>query len=217
MSEKEATLRAVLGSQTNDKSVLSQAILDVLRTASNEEERTQLLAIAMTERDSVEKNPRALSNKGLTKEKWDELSTSLSRLAHEHFRVAFFKSHTVQDFSKGILKVIDHFEDHEEQTFVLGTCLFSPFIPYRELPGEPVRMTAQSIHHILNSSPKMQELIEYICEIPFSTTPELASMILQVLDDVPEKNARVAFLAHALSVFQARIADAVKSQTGKGL
>jgi len=83
------SMRKVLGSQTDDKSVLAQAILKILKAAGSPEERVELLAIALAERDSVDKDPKSLPNKGIDDSIWDQLLRTHVDIVNGHMKMAF--------------------------------------------------------------------------------------------------------------------------------
>lgn len=190
-------LRAVLGSQTTDKSVHAQAILQVIQGATSPDERIELLAIALVERDSVPKAPAGLPNKGIPQDLWDQLVRSHSEMIDGHLKMAFFKSTDANLFASEILRLIEFFPDENEKTFALAKSLFSPYVPYLGLPGIPVHMTEAQYRHQLESDKRRVDLIDYIMALPFDERTERASMLLQVIDDTTDKNLRVALLAHA--------------------
>lgn len=204
------TLRTVLGSNTNDKSVHAQALLKVLQTATSPDERIDLLVIALVERDSVPKTPKALPNKGIPQEEWDQLVKTHSDMINGHLKMAFFKTRTAKEFATEILRLLDFFGEDNEKTFVLAKSLFSPYVPYHELPGTPAHMTSGEYKHKLQSDEKRVELIDYIQELPFDERTERASMILQVIDDTTDKELRVALLAHANFRLEKRVEQAVR-------
>ncbi len=211
MSTKKDTLQQILGSDTTDKSVHGQALLDVLKTAADEKEAIELLTMIFTERDSTPKRPEALRNKGIPQDEWDEIARTHGRLVGEYLKTSFFKSNTVDEFAKRVLDFIGLFPSDKEKTFALASTVFSsPFVPYRQLPGTMRRMTQHQFDHIIESNTAKEGLIGYICKLPFSTTVELASMILQVIEDEKEKDVRLALLALALNIYRSRVAQAVK-------
>ncbi len=212
MATKEKALRNILGSDATDRSVQAQAILEVLNTAANDEEKAQLLSIVLTERDRVEKNAQVLSNKGVSDEVWEQLSKFHYDAISSHLTMAFFKSHSALDFSKHVVRMLNLFDVDDEKTYALATTISSRFIPFKELPGEPVRMSSHQFQHIIESHREKSDLIKYILKVPFPSKAELASMILQVVDDEPERTTRVALLAYSLILHQERIEKSVKAE-----
>jgi hypothetical protein len=211
MSKKD-TLRQILGSDTTDKSVHAQALLELLKTATDQNEAIELLSLALKERDSITKRPEALQNKGITQEAWEEIARTHSSLMHEYLTTSFFKSNNVGEFAKRILDFLTVFSSDNEKTYVLASAMFSPFVPYRELPGTMRRMTQHEFDHILASNQEKAALIQYITQLPFSTTVELGSMVLQVLNDTKEKDLQLTLIAHVLNIYREKIADAVRGR-----
>lgn len=191
-----AAFRAVLGSQTTDKSILAEALLKVMTEAPSGE-RADLLAIALVERDKVLKTPKALPNKGLPDDQWELLEKTHGDLADGHLKMAFFKTRTAKDFASEILRFIDFLSDHAEKAYALARAIFSLYVPYCELPGTPVHMSNAEYRHKLESDETRVNLINYIMGLPFDERTERASMLLQVVDDTQDRDLRVALLAHA--------------------
>jgi hypothetical protein len=197
------TIRTILGSDTTDKSVHSQALLDVLKTGSDENEKADLLIVILTERDSVKKQPETLSNKGLSQEDWKTISDSYGGLAEEFMRTAFFKSSNAHEFALEIVRFLQLFADDKIQTFLLSALVFSsPYVPYKELPGQPVKMTQHDFDHIIQANPDSAGLVRYISALPFHTVVEHASMLLQVLDEEKKKEVRASLLGLALGIYR---------------
>ncbi len=209
---KTAELRAVLGSQTSDKSVRAEALLKVIDSADSSDERGELLATAFLERDSVTKTPKTLPNKGLPDDRWDILAKTHGDLVHGHLKMAFFKTRTAKEFAFEVLRLIDFLPDSQEKTFVLATALFSPYVPYRELPGTPVYMSNAEYRHKLESDKNRVDLIDYIMGLPFDERTERASMLLQVFDDTSDRDLRVALLAHAAFVRERKVKEVVAAK-----
>jgi hypothetical protein len=206
----DAMVRNIIGSQTDDKTVLAQALMKVFQSAQSFDEKCELLIIALVERDDVPKVPKALPNIGIAEDLWDQLSKSHSDMINGHLKMAFFKSQTVKDFAKEIFRLIDFFESENEKTYCLAKALFSPYIPYRQLPGTPVHMTNAEFKQTIESERARIQLIEYIIELPFDEYSERASMLLQVLDDTTDKNVRVALLAAAWNLHEKKIVTIMK-------
>jgi hypothetical protein len=197
IKDLRTVLRTVLGSQRDDKSITGQAVLKVIQSATGQDERIELLAIALAERDSVPKQPERLPNKGIDDDTWDQLIKTHSDIVNGYMKMAFSKTNDVKGFASEILHLIDFLSEDNEKIFACAKVLFSPYVPYHELPGTPVHMTTREYKHKLASDPKRIELVEYITRLPFDERTETASMLLQVLDDTQDKGLRVAILAHA--------------------
>ena len=214
MSTADA-LRVVLGSQTNDKSVHAQALFKIIQNASTPDERVELMTVAFVERDTVPKNPKVLPNKGIPDEVWDNLVKTHSGVVSGHLKMAFFKTHTAREFVAETLRLMEFFSEENEKTFVLASALYSPYIPYHELPGNPVHMTDLEFQHKCQADPKHVELIDYILSLPFDERTESASMLLQVIDDIPDHDLRVALLARALGRLERNTMQRVVKQLAK--
>jgi hypothetical protein len=130
-----AEMRTVLGSQTNDKSVAAQAVLKLIQTAISNEEKVELLAVALRERDSVTKTGKALPNKGITPDTWDTLIRTNAAMVDGFQKMAFFRSRTAEDFAAEILKLLDFFSEENERTVALAVTLWSEYVPFQDLPG----------------------------------------------------------------------------------
>lgn len=195
MSSKQETLDHILGAENTDKSVMSQAVLEVLRTATDEEERNELMAHAMVHRDDAAKHATSLRNKGLTDEAWQHLLHSYADLISAHLKMAFYQSNNAKEFAGKALRLLDLVDGDDEQTFVISGILFSPYVPYMQLPGEIVQMSTERFSHLIQSNKEKANLIRYVIGIPFTKTTELASLVLPVLDDEPNKEVRVGLLA----------------------
>jgi hypothetical protein len=213
---KAAVLRTVLGSQTNDKAVLAEALLKTISTAGSDEERSDLMSIALLERDSVSKNPKSLPNKGLDQNTWDQLAKTHSDIVDGFMKMAFSKSKTAKDFALEILRLLDFVADTDATTYAFARVLFSPYVPFQQLPGTPVHMTNADYNHKLASEPKQTSLVDYISALPFDERTERASMLLQVIDDTQDKDLRVALLAHALARQEERVTVRLLKAIGKG-
>jgi hypothetical protein len=205
-----AEMRTVLGSQTNDKSVAAQAVLKLIQTAISNEEKVELLAVALRERDSVTKTGKALPNKGITPDTWDTLIRTNAAMVDGFQKMAFFRSRTAEDFAAEILKLLDFFSEENERTVALAVTLWSEYVPFQELPGAPVHMSTAEYQHKLASEDKKTRLIDYIIGLPFDERTETASMILQVIDDSVDKDLRVALLSHAFYKHERKIVAYVK-------
>jgi hypothetical protein len=208
----ENNLRNVLGSQTTDKSIRAQAVLAVIQSAPAPEEKVDLLAIALCERESVTKNPKSLPNKGITQECWDELAKTHADMVNGHMKMAFFKTHNAKDFAAEILRLVDFFSDENEKTYVLAKALFSPFAPYHQLPGTPAHMTDSEYNHKLRSGGDRVQLIDYIIGLPFDERSERMSVLLQVVDDTTDKDLRVALLSHALFKLESKVIQRMRAE-----
>jgi len=208
----ENNLRNVLGSQTTDKSIRAQAVLTIMLNAPSPEEKVDLLAIALCERESVTKNPKSLPNKGISQEIWDELAKTHADMVNGHMKMAFFKTQNAKDFAAQILRLIDFFPDEDEKTYVLAKALFSPYAPYHQLPGTPAHMTDSEYNHKLKSDQGRVQLIDYIVRLPFDERTERASLLLQVVDDTNDKDLRVALLSHALFKLESKVIDRIRAE-----
>jgi len=208
-------LRTVLGSETSDKSVLGQAILKVIQGATSPEERVDLFAIALSERDTVPKTPRALPNKGISQDDWDQLAKTHADMVDGHLKMAFFRAANVKGFASEILRLVDFVTEENEKTYVLARTLFSAYVPYRELPGKPVHMNDASYRHKLDSEKNRVGLVDYIMGLSFDQRTERASVLLQVIDDTTDKDLRVALLAHAMYVFEKQVTEGLVEKLGK--
>ena len=198
MKNKEL-LRQVLGSETNLKSVQAGAILDVLEKAESLEERKELLSIALIERDTVKKQPIALENKDILKEKWDELNTTHLDIVQGHLKMAFLKTNNAIDFAGEVIRLIDFLDGRDEKIFALASTLFSRYVPYKELPGTPERIPQHKSEHLLEGNKEVTEMIKYVVGLPF-TVIESSSLILQILDSVKNNELRISLLAFYVSV-----------------
>jgi hypothetical protein len=208
---KKDTLRQILGSDTTQIDVHGEALLDVLSTAADDDEAVELLTTVILERDSVEKKPTVLSNKGLSVDAWDELARSHSRLIREYLQTAFFSTNSAEEFSKKILDFMKLFPNNPERTFVFSAIIFgTPYIPYKQLPGKISTMTQHVFDHIISSNPEKRDLVRYVSGIPFSTTVEHAGMVLQVIDDVQDRDTRLALLALAFAAYRDKIRDILR-------
>lgn len=196
MASDATALRVAIGSQTDDKSVHAQALLKIILNASATE-RVELMSIAFQERDSVPKNTGHLPNKGIQQDRWDQLTKTHSEMVNGHLKMAFFKTTSVQDFAAELMRLIDFFQDEDEKTYIMAKALYSPYVPYHQLPGTPVHMTGTEYKHKLDSDPHRTQLIDYIMGLPFDERTERASMLLQVINDTDDESLRVALLAHA--------------------
>jgi hypothetical protein len=205
-------MRKVLGSQTDDKSVLAQAILKILKSAGSPEERVELFAIALTEIDSVDKDPKSLPNKGIDDATWEQLTRTHVDIINGHMKMAFSRTSSAKEFATELLRLIDFLEEDNEKTFALAQILFSPYVPYQELPGTPVHMSSAEYGHKLQSDRRRTELVNYIMGLPFDERTERASLLLQILDDTQDNELRVALLAHANYRMEQRVARRVAEQ-----
>jgi len=192
-------LKNVLGAESNSKSVIAGAILDVLNKAESLEEKKELLSIALIERDTVKKQPIALENKDLSEEKWTDLTTSHLDIVLGHLKMAFLKTNNAIDFSGEVIRLIDFFTETDEKVFALATTLFSIYAPYKELPGTPERIPEHKSTHLLDGNREMVDLIKYVTGLPF-TVIESSSLILQILDSIKNNELRVTLLAFYVSV-----------------
>lgn len=205
MSAKEVTIRSILGSETNDKSVLAQAIHEVLKTAVDEDERAALFAIVLTERESVAKKPKPLSNKGLSPEEWTDLNNTQHLVVLTYLLRTFHRTTTALEFAKGALRVLDLFDTDSEKTFAIASIMFSPYVPYRQLPGRIIPMPSERFDHLAKANKDQIELIEYAIQIPFNKTTEVASLILPILDSEQDQETRVALLAAMIGLLQRKL------------
>lgn len=202
---KVDTLRNILGSETSDKTVLAQAILDIMKTAVDENEVIDLLAIVLTERDSVPKYIKQLSNKGLPPDMWDQFVRTHAKIADDYLKMAFYNSSNVKDFASYAVRLINLFESEDEKTFILAEIIYSYYVPYHELPGEIINMADRQFQHIIDSNPDKAELIRFVTQIPWATHTELASVVLPILDGESNKEVRVALFAYSLALFQRKL------------
>ena len=196
MADKTA-VRSILGAQIDDTSVLAQALLKVINSTETVDEKAEVLSIALLERDSVPKVAKALPNTGVPDDEWDQLNKFHIDTVQGHLRMAFFKNRTVEGFAREILRLVDFFQEDNEKAFVLAAAIYSPYVPFKQLPGTPINMSYKELIHKLESSKDHLELIEYIIDLPFSEYTERASMLLQVIDDTKDRGLRIALLAAA--------------------
>ncbi|MCK4303418.1 MAG: hypothetical protein KAY24_04205 [Candidatus Eisenbacteria sp.] len=202
MSAKAETIRSILGSETNDKSVHAQAIHEVLKTAADDDERAELFAVVLTERDSVTKKPKPLSNKGLSSEEWAELNSTQQQVVMSYLLRTFLRTTTAVEFAKDALRVLDLFDTDNEMTFAIAAIMFSPYVPYRVLPGRITPMSSERFDHLAKANKDQIELISYAINIPFNKTTEVASLLLPILDMEQDQETRVALLAAVIGVHQ---------------
>lgn len=207
------SVRAILGSQTDDKTVVAQALLRVINAAADLNEKGEILTIALVERDNAPRIPQTLPNPGISDDRWEQLTRSHSDLVNGYLKMAFFKTSTAREFATELLRIIAFMPTEEEQTYALAKALFSPYVPYRQLPGTPVHMSDVTFRQKLASEKTRLELIEYIIGLPFGEYTEQASMLLQVLDDTADPEVRVALLAAAWRHHEARIVRAMKESS----
>lgn len=196
----EKKLRTVLGAQTTKKSVHAGAILDVLELAQSDDERAQLLAIVLIERDAVQKQVIVLDNKDTIDDRWDLLNNTHYDLVMAHLKMSFFTTNNAHDFAHKILALMGQFKIREEKLFVLGTTLFStPYIPYKELPGVPKKLPQAQVVHLLESHQDDVSMLKYISELPFTLIEE-AGLVLQLLDNTENAELRQALLSFYVRV-----------------
>lgn len=106
----ENSVRSILGSQTDDKSVVAQALWKTLQNAGSPDERIKLLALALIERDKATKVPKSLPNKGIPDDEWDQLVKTHDDMVDGHLKLAFFKSRKANEFASEILRLVDFLE-----------------------------------------------------------------------------------------------------------
>lgn len=126
-------IRTILGAGTSNKSVVGQAILEALKTTEDPAEKAELLAVALTERDSVSIHTGALSNRGITTEKWETLHRTHRDFVNSFLKFAFFNTKNVQEFAGEIVKMLELLLEDDARAFALGIILYSDFIPYGQL------------------------------------------------------------------------------------
>jgi len=207
MSAKEESIRSILGSETNDKSVHAQAIHEILKTAADEDERAELFAIVITERDSVPKKPKPLSNKGLSAEDWADLNNTQHKVVLSFLLRTFLRTSSALEFAKGALRVLDLFDTDDEKTFAIASIMFSPYVPYRHLPARIQPMSSERFDHLVQANKEQVDLIRYAINIPFNKTTEVASLILPILDAEQDQETRVALLAAVIGIHQSKFSQ----------
>lgn len=210
---KRNTIKQILGSDTDDRSVRAEAIYKVLVTASDEKEMSELLAGCITDLHSVPKTPNTLKNQGLSQDDWDNLVSTRTELLNSHLKSSFFKSKTAIEFATQFLKVFHILDDEKEKIYAISIILNSPYVPYKELPSDIVRMTQHQFEHLVESNKEKSDLIKYVVGIPFKTTVELASLVLPILDDESNKEVRVALLGLTYSAFQSRLISLMQQRS----
>jgi len=194
--DKKTEMRKILGSQTTDKSIHAQAIYEVLKQASTQEDRIELLEIALAEYSKVDKHDQVLSNKGINSEDWNEYNRKYTKMVSDFTRNAYFETKNLHDFTNEILRLIDFFKTEDEKSFCIATTIFTTnIIPYREIPGDPVRISEEEYKQLLLAHKDKSELILYLVKLPFFDWNEAASQVLQVVDEVDNKKLRVALLS----------------------
>ena len=195
MATNQSILRKLMGANTDDKSIRSQAIWKLVSN-KEEDEQIELLSICFTERDKVPKNEEDLKNEGLSNETWQMLSESLSEMVSAHLKNAFFNSRNVNQFSKHVLKLINFYEDENEKVYCLSRCIYSVYVPFLELPGTPLRMTDEKFTHLLKTYDKKVDLIKYLVKLPFNSYTEAISHVLHIIDSEKNQEVRTALLAY---------------------
>ena len=133
-------------------------------------------------------------------EKWDELNKTHLEMIRGHMKMSFFKASTAIEFADQILRLIDFFDEREAKVFCLGTALYSNYIPYRELPGIPRKISEQA-RHLVDSNRTELEMIQYIAGITFNDLLEEASLVLQAIDDVKNNELRIVMLSVYIGIY----------------
>jgi hypothetical protein len=205
MASKENALRRILGSQTSDKAVLAQAVLEVLKTASDRDEMIDLFVIAITERDSVDSVEVELKNVGMPSEQWNDLAQTMGKVVHEYLVRTFYRTTDARGFADHALRLLDLFELDSEKTYALAMTLHSPFVPYRQLPGKVVAMSSEKFIQLLKANQDKVDLVEYAASLPVHKTTDVASLVLPILDSVDSQEARIALIAWLIGTIQRRL------------
>lgn len=195
--DRKEELRKVLGSQTNDKAVHAQAILGVIADAESRDEKIELLEYTITNLGKVEKHEQILSNKGLDAGRWNDLDSKLTVIVHNQVRNSFFSTKNSKEFATELLRLLEFFSAPDEQTFCLGTVLYTTsVVPYHNLPGDPVTLTGDEYKQLILANKDKSELMRYLVELPFFDWTQAASQVLQVIDDCGDnKKLRIALLS----------------------
>lgn len=210
MPSNQDIIKRILGSETNDKTIRMHAILKVLNSV-DEKEKVELLSIILTERDSVPKNTDELKEEGLSEEEWHNTISSLNQMIDGHLKNAFFKSRSVKEFSAQLIKLLSFFETETEQIICLAKYIYSPYIPFKELPGEPVRLTDEKYMHLLESNKEKIQMIKYICNLPFFQKMEEISHLLHILSEIDDHSLECALLSYYCTIRDNRVAKQVEA------
>lgn len=119
------------------------------------------------------------------------------KLIKDFTRNAYFETQNVKEFTKEIDRIINFFRTEEEKAFCLSVIIFSAnIIPYKQIPGDPVKISTDEYKNLLLAHKDKSDLILYLVSLPFFDWNEAASQLLQVLDDnVDNKKLRVALLS----------------------
>jgi hypothetical protein len=179
--KSDAIIRRILGAQTNDASVRSQAILNLIKD-KEEPEQIELLSICFRERDTVRKELDTLTNEGLTQLQWESLHRTHAPMIDAHIKTSFFKIHTSKEFALQVIKLMNFYDTQEEKVFCIARSLYSVYIPFFELPGDRLSIDSARYDHLTKSNKDEVQLIDYIIKLPFYTVTDEASHLLYILD-----------------------------------
>jgi len=189
-------IRVILGSSSRSKPTIGSGIFTVIEKAPSDEEKIKLLAIALTERDSVKKQPNLLKDTDiLDKGKWELFSRRYFETVSSFVKSTYFSTSSIEEFSSEMFRFIYFFKEKEERIYVLSSVLFHAVMPYRKLPAKPLHLTNEVLSHLLTSNSERHDTIEYISKLPFDQYSEEVSMVLQVIDECGNnRSLRVALL-----------------------
>jgi|GEM_PF-3440608 len=194
MSELQTELRTILGSK-QPIGRIGRAIIDLLGKAPSGDARIELLAIAVTERDAVDKCETELNAKDVTEELWKKLLQSEQLEIKRFLRINLFEARDAAAFGGALLKFLGRYPSKETKAFLLANILYSWYLPFKPLPGKPEALSDEARDRALEAHADAFAMMHHIAILPFKKTTEMAGLALKVLDSVDDPDARVALLA----------------------
>lgn len=195
MSNLESEVSVVLGACTDDKSVIAEALLDILDQAETDDEKSNLIAYTIQNRDTAPRGEQVPVQEGIPKNVWDVMVQTHTEMVRGFLRLSFARSRRVADFSHDVLRMLRLFDSRVEQIFVLAAVLYSDYVPYAEVLQGPLTLAPDQYIDLLKNNNEMAEKIRFVVRVPFMTHLDGADLVLRILDDCSDTNLRVALLA----------------------
>lgn len=194
MGHNEQRLRTILGSGA-PISQIGRALVDLLAEAEGDEERVELLTVAVSQRDEVEKQPTELAAKAVPKQRWEELTLREQSEIVRFLKQALFEARSAREFAQMLQTFLAKYPAKDARAFVLANVLYSWYLPFRPLPARPEALDDEVRKRAVEEHRDAFATMHQIAILPFNKTTEQAGLALRVLESVEDRDAKVALLA----------------------
>lgn len=198
----QGVLLEILGCTTYQQTFeQSQKILDILDTVP-EENKIALLVYVLKHCNIAPQSKHIDHGEQISMQRYSELSWKLHDDTHEAFHVWIRQNPSEEEVAQKLLQYLNHFENRDEQVFVLTVILTDSHIPYRQIPDalDDVSDEEMDAYRILNTFEDLADAMSLVRSI-LSRSNELVNvpaMLAKFIFQEKDEARRIALVYHVI-------------------